>query len=79
MCKKCNTYLALQGSDHCASCVPPATNVTQSQTGPRAQQQVQHIQATGIKVDQQQSQASGGSQQQSFMKGGDKDSKSEKS
>ncbi|MGB5912464.1 MAG: TIR domain-containing protein [Promethearchaeia archaeon] len=67
MCKKCNTFLAMQGSDYCATCKPSSLNIGQSQVSNGAQQQAQNISAMGITVSQQQSQASGGSQQESFL------------
>jgi len=72
MCIKCNTFLALQGSDYCVNCKPSGTNIGQSQISEGAQQQAQKIAAMGITVSQQQSQLSGGSQQQSFSSDVDK-------
>jgi len=66
MCIKCNSFLAMQGSDYCANCRPAGANIGQSQISEGAQQQAQNIAAMGITVNQQQSQVSGGSQQQSF-------------
>lgn len=66
MCKKCKTFLAIQGSDYCASCNPSSINVTQGQLGNGPQQQTQKVGSFGISVNQQQSQVTGGSQQQSF-------------
>ncbi|MFW9972320.1 MAG: hypothetical protein ACFFDF_19195 [Candidatus Odinarchaeota archaeon] len=66
MCIKCNTFLAMQGSDYCANCKPVGINIGQSQISEDAQKQAQNIAAMGITVSQKQSQVSGGSQQQSF-------------
>jgi len=77
MCIKCNTFLALQGSDYCVNCKPSGTNIGQSQISEGAQQQAQNIAAMGITVSQQQSQASGGAQQQSFSSDVDKPEKPE--
>jgi len=59
MCIKCNTFLALQGSDYCVNCKPSGTNIGQSQ------------------ISEQQSQVSGGAQQQSFSSDVDKPEKPE--
>lgn len=71
MCKKCGTFLAMPGSEYCASCNPSGLSVTQGQVGTAPQQQAQNISAAGISVGQQQSQAGGGTQQQSFKAGGE--------
>lgn len=68
-CKKCNIYLAMPGSDYCASCNPSGMNIYQGQIGSGPQQQAQNIGTAGISVSQQQSQESGGIQQQSFSTG----------
>ena len=69
MCKKCGTFLAMPGSEYCAGCNPSGLTVQQGQVGTGPQQQAQNINASGIIVSQQQSQASGGAQQQSFSQG----------
>ena len=71
MCKKCGTFLAMAGSEYCAGCNPLGLTVQQGQVGTGEQQQAQNINASGIAVSQQQSQATGGAQQQSFIAEGE--------